>query len=203
MELGATPTTFSYIIHTVDARNPALIPLFSQCFGFTIHPNGGWPWDFLEATSLPEIYQLTWHPGVLNRCDCVTSLHGFPLGARKVCVPLLRLRIGQKNRQKTGWNWFCCMQARKNPAMPGHGVMGFSLVEKKDGAKRSGSFFLWGKRIVMKMNPSPTKVMVPWIFDLRSSFSYGEPSVHQKYEMWFPLLHKNDKSQPTISTKQH
>lgn len=58
------------------------------------------------------------------------------------------------------------------------------------------AFFVWGKRIGMKMNPSATKVMVPWIFDLRSSFSYGEPSVH-RFHFFIRMTNLSQPSAPS------
>ena len=81
-------------------------------------------------------------------------------------------------------------------------------MEKKKGAKKKW-FFLVGEKdedesfTNVDMFFFFLKVMVPWIFDLRF-FSYGESSAnhHQKgkYEIWLPLLHKNEKSKPTMGT---
>ena len=112
---------------------------YLQCFGF-IYIQTVVVWDFFQATSLPEIYQLTW-PDVAFFEPVIVSLHfsASPLEREK----FVSRRIGQKNRQKTGWNWFCCMQARKNPAGCLDNLWSDGIFSgwKKDGAIKEVAFF--------------------------------------------------------------
>ena len=88
----------------------------------------------------------------LRLTDAVGDSHPTPL-ERKL-VPLgddvshvMFLRIGQKNHQKTGWNWFCCMQAPKSAGcFWSDGNFPFLLLSgEKKRCQKEVVLFGWGK----------------------------------------------------------